>query len=250
MPAHTMTATKGSYRFIPAVFQYSGGVAAEPGYAIERVTFREPVPLTQGFDRIASILKNAGRPLQAFCACELRSPAQFTEAGFKSFNQLYFATLRAWDILVGDINPVARSNVCPEIAPPDEPCFHAFAYTVPSASQAMTFCVAGSGEVPEGRDNYRDHIVRLGDVSADGMRAKAEWVLGEMERRMGLLGFDWRATTAVQAYTVHDMHPFLADAVVRRGAASHGLTWHFCRPPIVGLDFEMDCRGVMLERIA
>ena len=30
----------GGYRFIPGVFQYSGGAAAEPGYAIERVTFR------------------------------------------------------------------------------------------------------------------------------------------------------------------------------------------------------------------
>ena len=27
----------GNYRFIPAVFQYSGGVAANPGYEIERV---------------------------------------------------------------------------------------------------------------------------------------------------------------------------------------------------------------------
>jgi len=29
----------GNYRFIPAVFQYSGGVAANPGYEIERVRF-------------------------------------------------------------------------------------------------------------------------------------------------------------------------------------------------------------------
>ena len=77
----------GGYRFIPAVFQYSGGVAAETGYRIERVTFRKPVPLAQGFERIKRIIEDRGRPLSAFCACELRSPAPFTEAGFKAFNE-------------------------------------------------------------------------------------------------------------------------------------------------------------------
>ena len=35
----------GNYRFIPAVFQYSGGAAALPGYEIERVRFDKWVPL-------------------------------------------------------------------------------------------------------------------------------------------------------------------------------------------------------------
>ena len=78
----------GVYRFIPGVFQYSGGAAAEPGYAVERVTFRNPVPLERGFERIEAILEARGRPLTAFCACELRSPAPFTDAGFRGFNEL------------------------------------------------------------------------------------------------------------------------------------------------------------------
>jgi hypothetical protein len=28
-----------------------------------------------------------------------------------------------------------------------------------------------------------------------------------------------------------------------------GLTWHFCRPPVVDLDFELDVRGVGRELI-
>jgi hypothetical protein len=36
---------------------------------------------------------------------------------------------------------------------------------------------------------------------------------------------------------------------VRRGAAKAGLTWHFNRPPVVGLEYEMDCRGVRIERV-
>jgi hypothetical protein len=68
-----------------------------------------------------------------------------------------------------------------------------------------------------------------------------------MERRMQALGFGWVQATATQLYTVHDVHPILADEIVRRGAVPAGLTWHFARPPVVGLDFEMDVRGVTRE---
>ena len=44
----------GNYRYIPGVFQYSAGVAAMPGYEIRRVRFRQPVPLAQGFERVAA----------------------------------------------------------------------------------------------------------------------------------------------------------------------------------------------------
>ncbi len=79
------------------------------------------------------------------------------------------------------------------------------------------------------------------------MREKAIFVLGEMERRLGLLGRSWSDTTASQVYTVHDLYPFFADEIVRRGAARAGLTWHLCRPPVRGLEYEMDCRGVAAE---
>ena len=241
---------RGGYRFLKGVFQYSAGVAAMPGHCIVRVRFRDPVPLAAGFQRIEHIMAEAGRPLMAFCACELRSPAPFSESGFAEFNKTYVCTLERWRIFDGATNPVARSNVCPAIDPPPEPSFHAFCYTEAAPDAAPSFVIAGSGEAPEGRGNYRDHIVRLGDVSPAGLRDKARFVLGEMERRMAALGFGWRETTATQLYTVHDIHPFLADEVVRRGAARSGLTWHFNRPPVVDLEYEMDCRGVAEERIA
>lgn len=241
----------GGYRYIPAVFQYSGGVAAEPGHRIERVRFQEPVPLAEGFRRVADIIKGAGRPLTAFCACELRSPAPFTEAGFTAFNEIYVKTLAEWGIYdaANKINPVGRSNVCPELNKPAEPSFHAFCYTVTEANAAPSFVVAGSGEAPEGKGSYGKFIVRPGDRSTEGLREKARAVLGEMERRMGLLGFSWRDASAVQLYTVYDPHPHIADEIVRRGAAEHGLTWHFCRPPVDILDYEMDVRRVSVERV-
>ncbi len=240
----------GGYRYVEGVFQYSGGVAAEPGFAVTRVMFRNPLPLAAGFAAAERIMAAAGRPATSFCSCELRSPAPFTEDGFRAFNEIYVGTLTRWGIFDGQKNPVARSNVCPAVAPPSEPSMHAFCFTVKAqADTPPTFAIAGSGEAPEGKGNYRDNIIRLGDVSPAGLREKARWVLGEMERRMGLLGFGWADTTAVQTYTVHDLHPFLADEIAGRGAMQHGLAWHYCRPPVVDLEYEMDCRGVASEAI-
>jgi hypothetical protein len=239
----------GGYRYIPAVFQYSGGVAAEAGFAIHRIRFHRPVPLEAGFAEIKPMIQNTGRPLTAFCACELRSPAPFTEDGFRAFNEVYVRTLREWGLFDGTINPVARSNVCPEIDPPAEPSFHAFSFTVPASGASPSFVVAGSGEAMEGGSTYRERTVRFGETSPDAMREKARYVLGEMERRLDALGFDWNDATATQVYTVHDIHPFLAEEIVRRGAAANGLTWHFARPPVRDLEYEMDCRAVASERV-
>lgn len=245
----TDTFAPGGYRYIPAVFQYSGGVAAEPGFEIVRVRFHEPVPLGDGFARIERTIREAGRPPTAFCACELRSPAPFTEDGFRAFNEIYAGTLRQWGVMTGSTNPVARSNVCPEINPPPEPSFHAFCFTVAAERPLPTFVVAGSGEAVEGKSNYRDHMVRRGETSPDAIREKAIYVLGEMERRLSLLGFTWSDTTATQVYTVHDLHPFLAGEIVRRRAAHAGLTWHYARPPVRELEYEMDCRAIANERV-
>jgi hypothetical protein len=48
---------------------------------------------------------------------------------------------------------------------------------------------------------------------------------------------------------VHDFHHAFAEELVRRGAARSGLTWHFARPPVVDLEYEMDCRRVMRETV-
>ena len=239
----------GKYRYVPGPFQYSAGVAAEPGFTIERVRFAEPLPLEEGFRAIERRLAETGRPLTAFCACELRSPAPFTERGFVEFNRVYTETLARWGLFMDGKNPVARSNVCPEIDPPPAPCFHAFSYTIPASGDTPGFVVAGSAEAPEGRDNYRDHIVRRGETSPDALREKARFVLDAMERRMDALDVDWRRATATQVYTVHDVYPFLADEIVARGAAGGGLVWHYARPPVEGLEYEMDVRSVPVERI-
>ena len=147
-----------------------------------------------------------------------------------------------------EVNPVARSNVCPEIDPPTAPSFYAFSYTVPSENRtARSFVAAGSGEAREGGPSYEGRRIRPGDHSPEAMREKANFVLGAMEHRMAALGFSWADVTATQVYTIFDIHPLLADEFVRRGAMSGGLAWHFARPPVQGLDFEVDVRGIAHE---
>jgi len=239
----------GNYRFIPAVFQYSGGAVADRGFEIERVRFDRMPSLAEGFAQIANYIQAAGRPLTSFCACELRSPAAFTDDGFRKFNEHYVKTLAEWGLFDGSTNPVARSNVCPEIDPPAEPSFYAFSFTRPSLTAMPSFVIAGSGEAREGGATYSERTVRYRDLSPEGLKEKVEFVVGAMEHRMGQFSFGWKDTTAVQTYTVHDFHPVFADALVRRGAARSGLTWHFARPPVIDLEYEMDCRRVMRETV-
>jgi hypothetical protein len=243
----------GNYRFIPAVFQYSSGVCALPGFEIERVRFDRPRPLAEGFAQAASYIQSTGEKLTSFCACELRSPAAFTEAGFLAFNQHYVKTLAEWGIFDGTSNPVARSNVCPEIDPPAEPSFHAFSFVRPIQGQRRTavpdFVIAGGAEARGGAGTYPERIVRYRDLSPEGWKEKVGFTVREMESRLAEFGFGWTETTATQAYTVHDFHPVMIEELVRRGAARSGLTWHFARPPVVDLEFEMDCRRVSREMV-
>src|SRR5262252_9575414 len=166
--------TSGGYRFIPGGFQFSGGVAAAAGHEIKRCRFRTPVPLADGFTRIETIIKSNGRPLTSFCACELRSPGQFTEQGFRAFNEGYVVRLEKWGVFDGKtkVNPVARSNVCPDIDPPKEPSFHAFSFTVEAAADAPDFVISGGGDAREGGPSYQDRIIRRGETSPDAMREK------------------------------------------------------------------------------
>jgi hypothetical protein len=241
----------GGYRYIRAVFQYSGGVAAEPGYEIERARFLRPVPLAEGFAAVESHLKAIGRPTTAFAQCELRSPAPFTDQGFYDFNKVYVGTLARWGIYKeGDplMNPVARTNVCPDYHKPDEPSMFAFSYTVPAPNaKRKTFVLAGGGDAREGGPSYRDRIVRLRDTSPEGMREKVSFVIAEMERRLQLLGFGWQDAVTTEIYTVQNVGHLVGELLVARGAGEGGVVWNYTRPPVEDLEFEMDVRGAARE---
>lgn len=242
----------GGYRYIPALFQYSSGIAAMPGYAIERARFVHPLALLDGFAAVEQHLKSLGLPLTAFAACELRTPAPFTEQGFLEFNKAYVGTLERWGIYQGGdapVNPVARTNVCPMYAPPKAAVLHAFSYAVPVAghhasSNHATFVIAGGGETSGSGTSYQDRIVRHGDTSPEGMRAKALCVIEEMERRLVSFGLAWRDAGSTQVYTVQNIGHLVGELLASRGACEQGMAWTYARPPVQGLEFEMDVRRV------
>jgi hypothetical protein len=88
----TVEAAGSGYRFMPGVSQYSCGIAALGGYTIERARFAEPVPMKVGFERIAKILKAAGRrsPLSApaSCARRRRFPKKVSRHSTRSTSKL------------------------------------------------------------------------------------------------------------------------------------------------------------------
>jgi hypothetical protein len=234
---------RGGYSFIKGGRPYSAGVAAADGFTIEHVRLAEWVPWRAGFDLIDAHLRAAGRPRTALCAIALRSPKPFSFDGFKEFNNGYVDVLKSWDLMVDGINPVARTNVAPEVGPPSDPVLYSFGYTVPGFGRA-SFIVSGAGELPEGSIQPGD-VVRRGETSPDALADKAQFVLGLMEGRMAALGVGWDRVNVTNIYTVYDIRPMLADGILPRiGAAGrHGLTWHFTRPPIESIEFEMDVIG-------
>lgn len=239
----------GDYRFLPGIAPYSCGVVSKPGFEIAHLTLHRPVPYARGFDVIATRLASEGRPKAALCGIELRSPAPFSFQGFGEFNAEYARILEKWGLFVDGVNPVARTNVAPAAAAPAEPVLYGFSYSRPcDPSLPPTFVVAGAGELPEGV-LAAEGIHRAGDTSPAGIAAKARFVMDLMENRLRGLGGDWSDVTAIDVYTIHPVEPLLPRIVLGRAgsAAIHGIRWFDSRPPIVGIEYEMDLRGVRSE---
>ncbi len=241
---------RGNYFFLKGIAPYSAGVTAEAGFEIVHVRLSRSVPLEQGFKAVEEHLREAGRPIQAMCGMELRSPGPFSFAGFNEFNASYVDVLRKLDLLLDGMNPVARTNVAPAVNPPAEPSLYGFSYTVRANTTRKTFVVAGAGELPEGSLDPQD-LVRPGERTPDAIQEKMRFVMGLMEGRLSGLGVGWNDVTVSEIYTVHDIHPFIETELLNRQeeGGAHGLTWHYSRPPIESIEYEMDLRGCVTELV-
>jgi hypothetical protein len=240
---------QGNYRFLPGIAPYSCGVVSAPGFEIVHVTFQKPLAYRAGFEEISSYLAAQARPRAALCSIELRSPRPFTFPGFAAFNAEYAAILEQWGLFVNGVNPVARTNVAPVVCPPAEPVLYGFSFTRSCPSNLPpTFIVAGAGELPEGILS-REGIVALGDTSPQGLKIKSQFVMDLMESRLHGLGVDWPLVSTIDVYTAHSLAPLLPEIVLGRiGAASiHGALWHYSRPPIEEIEYEMDLHGTRTD---
>lgn len=239
----------GGYRFLPGIAPYSCGAVSSPGHELVHVVLRRPVPWLPGMSLIDRHLSSHDRPRASLCAVELRCPTPYTFDGFASFNRTYADFLNGWDLFLDGVNPVARTNVSPAFNPPSEPSLYGFSYSRPSQSPTPpSFVVAGAGELPEGVLDAPS-IIRSGETTPDALREKASFVMGLMSSRLAGLGVSWSDVTEANVYTIHPFDSFLADVLLLPSGSmsTHGVRWHVTRPPVLGIEFEMDLRGVFHE---
>ena len=235
----------GGFRFLPGSPVFAGGAVAEAGFAVEHALLARWLPLEQGYAVVERHLRSLGRPMQALCGMELRLPKQLTPDQFTAFNAPYVARLDAWGITHERLNPVSRTNVSPAAGAPGEPALHGFSYTIPTTASHTTFAMSGMVERGPGGS-----VVALDDVSAAGMQSKLAYVIGAVTDRLAELGLQWRDATHVELYSGADIPGAVAQLAQRAsGALPRGVRWHFGRPPVVGLELELEARAVAREVI-
>jgi len=243
---------EGHYHFLKGIGPYSCGVIADPKYEIVRVTLRHSVPWRQGFDFIEAYLKQQGLPRAAFCAAELRSPSPVSFEGFAAFNDAYCSVLREWGLFVGELNPIARTNVALTNETRSQVELFAFSYTVSTGDAVQpTFIIAGAGELRDGILEPQS-IVCQGQTDALAMKEKAGYVMQVMEQRLDGLGARWDVVSATDVYTAQPLEGLVEETILNRlgPARRHGLHYHKAYPPILEIEFEMDMRGVRCQIFA
>ena len=239
---------KGNFHFLKGSGPYSSGAVAFDGYEVVHAIFNPLPSLWKAFDLVEAHLKSLDRPRNALCGMELRIPKALSIEAFNEFNQPYIDRLKSWDTHVDGLNPVARTNVAIEVNPVRKPSVYGFSYTVPSDFKGRTFVIAGAGEL-RSSTLAGSEIVSRGDTSPEGVRAKAKQVLSIMAKRLEGMGLSWSDATQSNIYTVHDIHAIMESTIMPslQEAGRHGVRWHFARPPVLEIEYEMDMRGVRKE---
>jgi hypothetical protein len=247
---------EGGYAYLPGgAFPFSNGVAALPGFAFTRVRLRRPRPLAEALSFAADWLGTRGIASAALANCELRSPAPLSRAEFGASNDAYVRLLRQFGFGAAAGFPVGRSNVAPQFQPPERQLLFAFTYAAPtqptlpavsaSGGRGPDFVISGKAELSESPPS----IAAEGDVSPQGILAKASYVVGDLRHRVEALGGRWQDVTGAQLYCVHPIEESL-ELLRRERLMDAGLTVYRAYPPVTGLEFEVDVRSVSVEHAA
>lgn len=240
---------QAEYSYIPAITAYSGGVRSADESEIVHATLKTPVPWAKGFDAISDLLASFELERSALCGVELRCEKPHSFDGFDVFNNAYENKLAQWGLIVEEENPIARTNVAPAHLGPNQTEMHAFSFVRPSKCTEPSFVVAGAGDLIDQSLLVPESIVRVGEKSKAAWIARISQVMDEMEIRMKTLGVSWDDASTVDVYCAADWMPYVEESILARMGQSglRGLHWYYSRPPIEGLTFEMDLRGVAQE---
>jgi len=234
----------GGYRVLPAGQAFCGGVIAAPGHEIVHALLAPWVPLRDAWTLIQAHLSAQKRSMQALCGMELRIPEQLTMQGFRDFNAPYIEQLRKHQLIIGNYSAVCRTNVAPATDKPKEPSLHAFSYSVPSKTKARTFCISGTADIDQ-----RGRVVAEGDTSPAGMRMRLQHCIDATAERLAQLELNWKLTTHIDLCVTRDVDELIGELLMPAldGAGQRGVRLHNARPPIVGTEVELECRGALRE---
>ena len=112
---------------------------------------------------------------------------------------------------------------------------------MPAPRRALpSFVLSGSAERPR---------VRPGETSTDALREKTAEVMANLEGRLAQVEATWADVTALNVYTTQALRPLLEGQILgpMGSAAAHGIHLFYCRPPVQGLEIEIDLRGTRQE---
>ena len=216
-----------------------------------RVRLHEPLPLDKGLDFVGRYLDDAGRQPGALAGLELRAPSVMSRPEFLAFNKRYVAALRTRKFFMGQMVPVARSNVAPLYDPPKTDVLSAFTYAAPIEARDLA---SGATFLLSGRPEFDGTVVIApGDVSPNGMSRKAKFVVERLRQGVATLGGSWSDVTGVQLYMTEPL-PLVLDVMRAAGVISVGLSFFPGSTPVIGFDgvkyeFEADVRAIRLERV-
>lgn len=231
----------GSYRFYPAISAYSAGFAASAGYEITALRLQNCTSLVDGFTRIDAEIARRGLSAASLAGLHLRSPGAFTFEEFANFNSQYSNLLSDRSLVLVGTNPVSRTNVIPLQNGPLNPVVEmAFIVHQSRGQGGIDFVIAGAGELAG--ELGPESIVAKGDVSIQGLNLKVDCVLDIMCERLSTLGLSNISPTKINVYTAHKILD-LAEKITEKlpSVTEYGYTNWLTKPPVVDIEFEMDC---------
>lgn len=234
----------GGYCYLESTLSFaSAGVASLPGFAIEQVVLRRPVPLAEGFARVARHLQEVGRPLDALCGLELRIPQVMAWDDFAALNAAYVEQLDSWGLVIDGVPPLTRTNVSPGPAVAAEPCIYAASYSVLAERDVAGLVISGIPEITPGA-SYPAGVLRAGETSRDALADKADCTVDAVATYIRALGQEWAGDAQIHLYSEHEEIPALVrTALGRRGIVPvHGVVVHHVAPPVPDLELEIDVR--------
>lgn len=236
----------GDYKILPGGPAFCAGIIPYEGYEVVRVLLRPWIPLAQSYTFIESYLKSVGRPVQAFCGIELRVPAPLAFKDWSSFNVPYLEQLRKWGLIFGDYSGVCRSNIVLALHPPATTSLCAFTYTASTSAKVKTFFLSGQADI-----DASGKTIAEGDTGPAAMQKRARYTIDTVGATLAKLGVSWHDTTQIAFFHVHDIPDLWgAELLGSLGEAlRRGVLVYRARPPIAGLEVELEARAVRQELV-